>query len=186
MGLDGQKLSIYEIAEIFEWISIISQPTNASHDYGDGRRFTTVEIHTISYIGDHPGCTVTEIAKTWMKTKSAVSQLVKKLRKQGLVVVEQDQADEKQMLLRLTPSGKMADALHRRFDEVAWERSLGHLKESFSEEEINNAFLVIREWVKWRTEEPDASSYQTILDAIHGNGESGQEETEPEKSEHIA
>lgn len=180
-----KKLSTFEIAEIFEWISIISQPMNVSHDYGDGRKFTPVEIHTISYIGDHPGCTVTEIAETWMKTKSAVSQLVKKLRLQGLVSVEQDKADEKQMLLRLTPSGKMADALHRRFDEIAWGRSLDYLKESYSEEEINNAFHVIRDWVKWRTEEPDATSYQTILNLISVGDESGQEKAETEKLEKI-
>jgi DNA-binding MarR family transcriptional regulator len=101
-----------------------------------------------------------------MKTKSAVSQLVKKLRLQGLVSVEQDKADEKQMLLRLTPSGKMADALHRRFDEVAWKQSLDHLRGFYTEEEINNAFLVIQDWVKWRTEEPEATSYQTILKLI--------------------
>jgi DNA-binding MarR family transcriptional regulator len=120
-----------------------------------------------------------------MKTKSAVSQLVKKLRLQGFVAVEQDKADEKQMLLRLTPSGKMADALHRRFDEVAWGRSLDYLKESYTEEEINNAFHVIRDWVKWRTEEPEASAYQTILALIGVGDESGQEETEPEKLKKI-
>jgi DNA-binding MarR family transcriptional regulator len=172
METERKTLSTFEIAEIFEWISIISQPSNVSHDYGDGRKFTTVEIHTISYIGDHPGCTVTEIAKTWMKTKSAVSQLVKKLRIQGLVSVEQDKADEKQMLLRLTPSGKMADALHRRFDEVAWKQSIDHLKESYTEEEINNAFLVIQDWIKWRTEEPEATSYQAILELLDVGGKS--------------
>ena len=170
-----QALSIYEISEIYEWVSIISQDGNVSHDYGDGKKYTSVEVHTISYIGEHPGCTVTEISRNWMKTKSAVSQIIKKLIKQNLVIAEVNKDDEKQLLLRLTPEGKMLDAMHRKFDEISWRKSMEVLRKRFSEEEINNTFLVLQEWAKWRVDYPEAVHWTTILEEVYSGKEKREE-----------
>lgn len=141
------QLSIYEISNIMERVAIVTMGGKKAHDYGTGKAYTSMEVHTVGYIADHPGCTVTAIAAEWRKTKSAVSQLIKKLKQAGIVRTEADVKDEKQSLLYLTTEGKLLDAKHRMFDEYAWEKSIDGLKESFSEQEINTCFLVLKRWL---------------------------------------
>ena len=56
-----------------------------THDYGTGDALTMIESHTLSFIDDHPGTTVTELASFWSKTKGAISQIVSRLERYGLI-----------------------------------------------------------------------------------------------------
>jgi len=84
-----------------------------------GDKYTSMEVHTVGYIASHPSCTVTEIAITWGKTKSAVAQLIKRLKKASIVSIQMDLKDEKIIYLYLTKRGQELDKTHRKFDEHA-------------------------------------------------------------------
>lgn len=156
-----KELSLYEISDITERVSIAMLGGKKAHDYGTGDKYTSIEAHTVGYIANHPGCTVTEIATEWGKTKSAVSQMVKKLKKTGIVRTETDTKDEKLSHLYLTAKGQELNDAHRAFDEHAWGKSIEGLLRNHSREEINNCFLVLQDWLK--VIDP---SYQNLLEEI--------------------
>jgi len=61
------------------------QTETIQRNYGTNILITQVEIHTIEAIGNHDGISITELAENRHKTKGAVSQLIYKLVKKGLV-----------------------------------------------------------------------------------------------------
>lgn len=143
-----EHISVYEIADIMERVAASLLAGKKPHDYGTGKKYTPIEVHTASYVGDHSGCTITEIAQNWQKTKSAVSQVVKKLRQEEIIRTQTNPKDEKQTMLYLTAKGKLLDAKHRAFDEESWKKALTELAKSYSDEEINTAFLILRDWLQ--------------------------------------
>lgn len=162
MEKQREQISVYEIADIMERVAAALLAGKKPHDYGTGKKYTPIEVHTTSYIGDHPGCTITEIAQNWQKTKSAVSQVVKKLKQEELVRSQVNPKDEKQVMLYLTPEGKLLDARHRAFDEESWKKALKELKKNYSDEEINTTFLVLRDWLQVKD-----VNYDDVLERLH-------------------
>ncbi|MEA4920214.1 MAG: MarR family winged helix-turn-helix transcriptional regulator [Clostridiaceae bacterium] len=143
---DSKLISVYEMSDILEHAGVILLGSRLRNDYGNGEQYSSIEVHTIGYIADHPDCTVTELARSWFKTKGAVSQMLKRLRSHGLVEGRTDSRDEKKVLLRLTPKGKMLDAAHRHFDEVYWKKAVALLGQDFTQQQISEAFLVLKAW----------------------------------------
>lgn len=158
---EREHISVFEIADIMERVAAELLAGKKAHDYGTGKTFTPIEVHTTSYIGDHPGCTITEIAQNWHKTKSAVSQIVKKLKQEELVRTQTNPKDEKQTLLYLTTEGKLLDAKHRAFDEESWSHALLALEKEYSKDEINTCFLILRDWLQVKDQ-----NYGEVLERI--------------------
>lgn len=146
--MEKKRFDMYEISDILQHNAVLTMSDSIGKDYGTGKNYTPVEVHTVSYIGDHPGCTSTEIAYDWGKTKGAVSQIIKKLRSYELVVAYRDPTDEKRVLLTLTESGKELDQCHRIHDKKAMALIFKSLKETFTEEQIDDAFYVLQMYVK--------------------------------------
>lgn len=159
-------MSAYEMSEIMEQASIQTLSENRAHDYGTGEKYTPVEVHTLGYIADHPGCTVTEIAQAWLKTKGAVSQILKKLRQAGMIDSTVDASDAKRVFLRLTPKGRLLDAMHRRFDEYYWEYALARFHKKYTAQEISDAFTLLKDWAQLRIQLKDEVTYQTVLEGL--------------------
>ena len=61
------------------------QTETIQRNYGTNIMITQVEIHTIEAIGNCNGISITELAENSHKTKGAVSQLIYRLVKKGLV-----------------------------------------------------------------------------------------------------
>lgn len=80
----------------------------------EGVSVSTREAHAIESIGDNQCVNVTEIAGYFGVTKSAASQLVSKLTKQGFVVKKQASHSNKELQLSLTPLGWQAFEAHAR------------------------------------------------------------------------
>ncbi len=78
------------------------------------KNISTREAHAIESIGDNQCANVTEIANYFGFTKSAASQLVSKLTKQGFVVKKQASHSNKELQLSLTPLGWQAFEAHAR------------------------------------------------------------------------
>ena len=140
------RLSLYEISDILEHSAVFATSGKRRLNYGTGKSYTSVEAHTASFIADRPGCTVTEISHIWGKTTSAVSQIIKILREEGLVTAERDTADTKRWHLFLTEKGHELDRAHRKYDEAHWRASMEELERRFPIEFIDSFFHILKEW----------------------------------------
>ncbi|MDC7126717.1 MAG: MarR family transcriptional regulator [Spirochaetales bacterium] len=83
------------------------------------------EIHAIKLIGDHSSLHVSEIARKFGVTKGAVSQILKKLEKKGLIQKFRDEENNTRMLVRLTEKGQTAydahEKYHRQYDSEIYD-----------------------------------------------------------------
>ena len=61
-----------EMADILHQASMLYMASNFPIDYGTGTKYTSVEVHMLKYIIDHPGKTVTELSREWDRTKPAI------------------------------------------------------------------------------------------------------------------
>lgn len=93
-----------------------------THHFGMDEDLFEAEIHMIKDIKDNEGIHVTGLAEKLNVTKGAVSQILKKLEKKGMIVKERDASNQSRLLLALTPRGEEAyelhARLHREFDDV--------------------------------------------------------------------
>lgn len=117
------------------WVRIINKMNDADckkRDYGTGTLLSRSEIHLLQAIGKNQGSKVTDIATYMGITKGAVSQMVNKLAARDLVKKYSTAGNEKEVLLKLTTTGKIAqighDKHHLMFIEEV-EDSLGGLTE---------------------------------------------------------
>ncbi len=110
--------------------------------YGDDF-FYMAETHMIQYIGKNPGMTVTDIATEFRKTTSAVSQIIKKLKKRNLIEQVRNTLNNREYNLFLNDNGWEIFNQHEEYDRVEYEKSCLFLEE-FSEEELEN-YIKIQE-----------------------------------------
>jgi DNA-binding MarR family transcriptional regulator len=85
------------------------------HSYGTDELLYASEMGAIETLGYQPGLNVTEFAQKHGITKGAVSQLVKKLEKKGLVTRHKSSSNRKEVLLKLTTKGEIAFHQHSLF-----------------------------------------------------------------------
>lgn len=85
---------------------LMSEYDSLPHSYGENVLYQA-EAHLIDRIALHPGVTVTDLANMVRKTPSACSQLVRRLRDKGWVEQVRNTANNRQVMLRLTPPGSM-------------------------------------------------------------------------------
>ena len=104
------------------------------HRYGAHILYQS-EAHIIDLIGEHPEITVTELAAILKKTPSACSQIVRKLRAKGWVEQVRNAANNRQVMLRLTPAGEHVYRDHAAFDKQCQALTFRRL-EGFTEAEL--------------------------------------------------
>lgn len=117
---------------------------SSKHDYGNGIFLTMMEIHTLTYIEDHPGINISQLAKYWNKTKGALSQTVSRLADYKLVEKNKSSKNAKNILLFLTEEGKKLSQAHKLYDVIDITKTLGELKKECSSEEIEAFYKVIK------------------------------------------
>ena len=104
------------------------------HRYGAHILYQS-EAHIIDLIGEHPEITVTELAAILKKNPSACSQIVRKLRAKGWVEQVRNTANNRQVMLRLTPAGEHVYRDHAAFDKQCQALTFRRL-EGFTEAEL--------------------------------------------------
>ncbi len=83
--------------------------------YGTDTPLFNAEIHMIRIIKENEGINVTGIDDKLGVTKGAVSQMLSKLNKKGLIKKEVSSYNQSKLMLRLTPKGEIADFNHKEF-----------------------------------------------------------------------
>lgn len=86
-----------------------------SRYYGTDTPLFSAEIHMLTIIKENEGIHVTGIADKLGVTKGAVSQIVNKLHKKGLIKKDTDLHNQSKLTLSLTPKGEIAQLNHEEF-----------------------------------------------------------------------
>lgn len=124
------------------------QTETIQRNYGTDIMITQVEIHTIEAIGNHNGISITELAANRHKTKGAVSQLIYKLVKKGLVKKTVSETSDAQVSLYLTPLGQQAYEGHKKLHEQINDEVFVALRE-MSDSAYNDLFLILSKFEKF-------------------------------------
>lgn len=119
--------------------------------YGTDEQLFEAEIHMIKSIKENEGIHVTGLAKLLGVTKGAVSQVIMRLQKKGMIIKDTDPRNLSRLVLRLTPKGEIAyihhGKLHLEFDSIinealnnASDEKIAFLRDFLSllEDKINN------------------------------------------------
>lgn len=129
---------------IYHFVMLYNDYIYATHDYGNGQPMSMIEVHTLTYIEDHPGTTITELAALWHKTKGALSQIVSHLEKLELVKKEKSLTNAKNVLLYVTETGQKISRAHKLYDTIDITKTLSKVSERCSPEEIDTFFKVMK------------------------------------------
>ena len=81
----------------------------------EDENFVNTEMHIVKLIKEHEGIHVTGIAEMLGVTKGAVSQVLGRLEKKGVVVKERDDKNMSRLVLKLTPKGERLYEVHEAF-----------------------------------------------------------------------
>ena len=104
---------LLQIRELFlKIVNKLNQLEKTPRRYGTDEWLYASELLMIESLGYKPGVNVTEYAENHGITKGAVSQLVKKLEKKGLVERYKNPTNQKEVLLKLTMKGEIAFHKH--------------------------------------------------------------------------
>lgn len=93
-----------------------------TRNYGTDVLISMAEIHIIQAVAKASGASVTDLAGILGITKGAVSQLLFKLEKKGLIVKHTDASNASRMNIVLTEKGEVAnrehERIHQEFDQI--------------------------------------------------------------------
>lgn len=133
---------------LYDFVNRYHNYMYGSHHYGAEQKFNMMEIHTLTYIEDHPGVTITELAKNWRKTKSALSQAVKKLVDNGYVEKRHGEKNSKSILLYVTPKGKDLSYVHKAYDVADITQTSSYLNAKCGEADVEAFYRVLATYIQ--------------------------------------
>lgn len=133
---------------IYKFVMNYSDYIKSARDYGTGEIINMVEVHTLTVIEENPGITVTEVALEWNRTKGAVSQIISKLEKRGLIKRKKEVGNARIVHLYVTEKGNLLSKAHKEYDinELIWADKT--LRKSFTSEEINVFYNVMQKYTE--------------------------------------
>ena len=135
MTFGNRSMFGHTFLRIMVKMSVIDKRTRC---YGTKQKLYVAEIHTIKAIKENEGVSVTGLAQLLGVTKGAVSQLLAKLARKGMIVKRVDADNLSRLGLSLTPEGEIAYAYHEKL-HAEYERIFGDILADATEE--NKAFL---------------------------------------------
>lgn len=133
---------------IYEFVMRYNDYIYSEHDYGNGDPLTMIEAHTLTYIEDHPGATVTELTNYWHKTKGAISQIVSRLETLGLVKKTKKEGNAKNVCLYVTECGFQTSRAHKLYDTLDITKTLSEIQKECTPAEIDTFYKVISVYYK--------------------------------------
>ncbi|MDY3005916.1 MarR family transcriptional regulator [Anaerococcus porci] len=121
---------------MYDFVLAFSNYYNTRRDYGFGPELTMIEVHILTQISDNPSITVTELAKTWHRSTSAISQTVRKLMKQELVYRKNSKTNGKIFHLYTSSIGDKLALAHKKYDNIDILKTRKKLLKEYSVEEL--------------------------------------------------
>ena len=132
---------------LFRFVMLYHDFAIEKKDYGTGKYVNMVEVHMLLHIATAPGITISELAEKAKRTKSAVSQTVRKLETMGYVY--RDVLPEDKRVVRLYPTevGLELNAAHIRYDAVEVDHTFTEILKTCSREELDAFYRVIDAYI---------------------------------------
>ncbi len=87
------------------------------HYYGTDQLLYEAEIHMIMHIKDNPDLHLAALAEKLGVTRGAVSQVIKKLEKKGMLTKSKSQTNRSMLQISLTAKGETAYKQHRLYHD---------------------------------------------------------------------
>lgn len=129
--------------KIYQFVMLYSALVNKEKDYGTGQVIRRAEVHTLTAIESEPGITVSDLSKRWQRTKSAVSQNIKKLEGKGLIYKVRDTNDAKILHLYPTEEGVRLSTAHKLYDNIMLMQGQNEMLKTCTIQEIDTFFKVL-------------------------------------------
>lgn len=120
---------------LYEVSRYIASYESVPRKYGTEDELYMVEAHTINLIGDKTQTTITQLTEYTNKTKGAISQMVDKLVKKGMVKKRRNPLDNREVVIELSEKGQIVYQYHKELDKVEYRSILNRL-EQFSTEDL--------------------------------------------------
>lgn len=136
-----QKLNV-RANTLYEFVILYHNYIYAHHTY-ENENFNMMEIHTLTYIDDCPGITATELSKLWHKSKSAISQVIKRLVDSGYVEKRFKENNEKSVCLYATDKGKRLSSVHKAYDVADITQTTSYLIEQCGQADVDAFYRII-------------------------------------------
>ncbi|WP_432718261.1 MarR family winged helix-turn-helix transcriptional regulator [Pectinatus frisingensis] len=121
---------------LFKIIKKFSEIDKKTRYYGTNRPLFYSEIHMIKAIKENEGIHITGLAEILGVSKAAVSQIIIRLEKKGLIIKEKDVTNQTKFLSKLTPLGEIAYINHFKFHE-SFDQMLAGILDGESGEKID-------------------------------------------------
>ena len=132
---------------LYDFVILYHNYIYSQHTY-EAENCNMMEIHTLTYIDDNPGITATELSKLWHKSKSAISQTVKKLMEAGYVEKRYTEYDKKTACLYVTEKGQRLSTVHKAYDVADITQTAAYLSEQCGEADLDAFYRIIEEYIK--------------------------------------
>ena len=116
---------------------------NEPRDYGTGEKVNMLSVHIMSNIEEHPGITVTELAQEWVRTKGAISQVIKSLDENGYIIKKKEGSNQKNVHLYPTSKGVELSLAHKLYDARNLKNTLDFFTQYCTEEELTAFYKVL-------------------------------------------
>ena len=139
--MNKRKMACCELYESMERGSLLIRKYNTLPRNYFGHQLFPAETHMLQHIGRHPEITTWQLAAAMKKTPSAVSQLVKKLKQHGVLMVKQNPANNRESFLCLNEEGWKIYEAHEALDERMMSRFSSALQD-FSAEDIERCICI--------------------------------------------
>ena len=142
---------------LFRFVMLYHDFAMEKKNYGTGVFVSMAEAHTLLSIAKNPGITVSELAQTQFRTKSAISQILKKLENLGYLDRRPDEADRRVIRLFPTEKGWELNAAHMAYDTAEVEETFRDLYRVCPKEDLDAFFRVTDAYLNLLREEKAAA-----------------------------
>lgn len=147
------EAGLCELADrLYQFVGQYQDYAQEKKTYGTDELVSMAEAHMLLQIVNNPGTTVSELAERIHRTKSFVSQAVKKLIEYGLVYKVKYSGDGRVYRLFPTEKGETLHRYHIKYDAQDVSETLDALRRDCSEEEIVAFFRVVEIYRRLLTE----------------------------------
>lgn len=112
----ANALTVRELCDIFvKIVNTYNKMDNMPYYFSPRLKLHLSEVHTVNAIGRNPNINVTNLAKLQGVTKGAVSQMVRKLVRKGVVLKKTSPETENEVVLTLTETGVKVFQWHEKY-----------------------------------------------------------------------
>ena len=144
----GQE-AMYEMSScVFRLYQATHEYQGITRDYArNGITMGQAEAHLLTDIADNPGITTTQLAECWRKTTAAISQMITKLEKKGMVERRRTKNNALNVWIYPTPLGEKTSEAHLHFDVDSIQVTLESMRKTCTEAEISAFFKVLEVYI---------------------------------------